>query len=71
MLPHTTICLNGHVTLCLGDLTLGHHTDNFSGFRDCGIGDETFSICPMISKDHTFKGLLAFKVEVPHSKSPP
>ena len=60
MLPHKTTCLNGHVTLCLGPVTIGHQDANFSGFRHCGSWNKTFLICYVISKEHVFKGLCDF-----------
>ena len=55
MLPHITTWLNGHVTLCLGRVTIGHQAANFSGFRHCGNWNKTFLICHVISKEHVFK----------------
>ena len=54
-LPHINTCLKGRLILWLRDPDpRSALTVNFDGFRNCGRGDNMFSICHVISKDHIF-----------------
>ena len=61
-----TNCLNGHVTLCLGDLlSASHHAAKFGNLRHCGSRKKTFLICHLISKTHMIKELYDFMRQSP------